>query len=107
MSDLQEYSVPFDRLHSELVEWVNMLNPMTMKERQDTIDFILKSEGKLPMTWPESNPVIPSKEPPRNPDGTTWLMTVALLPGNTATDADMALYSHLAEIRKQKGIENV
>jgi hypothetical protein len=107
MNDMQEYSVPFDRLHSELIEWVEMLNPMSLQERQETIDFLLKSEGKLPMTWPDSKTVMPSKELPKNPDGTPWLMTAALPPGNTATEADMALYSHLAEIRKQKEIENV
>ena len=45
------YSVDFDRLHAEMVEWVNYANPLTIAQRMDAIDAMREAEGLPPFDW--------------------------------------------------------
>lgn len=51
------YTVDFDRLHAEAVEWVEWINPMTIEQRVETVDGIRVGQGLPPIQWPEQDPI--------------------------------------------------
>lgn len=51
LKDKPPQVVDFARLHSEMVEWVNFANPLSLQERMDALDSMLESEGKPRFNW--------------------------------------------------------
>jgi len=45
------YSVDFDRLHAEMIEWGNYANPLTIEQRMAALDAMREAEGLPQFDW--------------------------------------------------------